>query len=181
MPNTTSNQTSNHITIPPILRIVLNDGFTHLSGPSKCLPSAELACARDILKYEAQQINMPFGQIEFQSRRRGSFLEFALGKGNVVFCSSAVSSHGLNREFWDELMARRFGMSHAKTLKAPKHGPWIAATMCPGVVHLKNDADMVQVLLLAHHIEVAFILYAATSPMPIKVPFIGEARVASSN
>jgi hypothetical protein len=106
----------------------------------RCLTAGHPASITSILQMEATLINTPFGQIEYQSRRRGSFLEFAFAKNNVMLSEHAVSGDGPNLQGWNEFVARYHQLRKLKavhgcsivTLPAPEQGPWLAQFMLMG-------------------------------------------------
>ena len=170
MQNTTSLQPSNHNTIPKHVKIVLNTGYTFISEQSQCLKPESLHWTRNIIKQETALIPLSFGQIKFESRRRGAFLDCAFSYKNAQLCACAVSGQGLNHQFWDELISHYsyllkmngvLGCS-VNTLKAPEHSPWTASFMYSAICLIKKQ-DVPQLLVLMNDIAVAFMVDSATN------------------
>jgi len=170
MQNTTSLQPSNHNIIPKHVKIVLNTGFTYISEQSQCLKPESLGCTRNIIYRETALIPLSFGQIKFESRRRGAFLDCAFSYNNAQLCACAVSGQGLNRQFWDELITHYSYLLKMKgvlgcsvnTLKAPEHSPWTASFMYSAICLIKKQ-DVPQLLVLMNDIAVAFMIDSAIS------------------
>ena len=179
MQNSTSLQPSNH-NVSAMKLYMLNTGFTFMSGPaeSQLITQETVAKSRECLKRGAGLINMPFGQLEYQSRRRGSFLEFATADRklpitdiNAVFCECAVSSQGANHQFWNEFFARyqelrknKLTIEHPqKNMEAPppEAGPWFATCIRIGALQL-TEQHLAQVLVIQLNIAHAFILDSVT-------------------
>ena len=146
---------------------------------------ASLASAREILKSEASLIALPFGQIKYESRRRGSFFECTFSYNNAKLCACAVSSQGLNRQCWDELVTRYKWLQIANAVQgdsklvveAPKYSPWMASfAYCAFSLIKKSEAP--QLIMLMYSLAYAFMIDSATNSGAAAAPVLSEAPIA---
>ena len=184
MQNTTSLQTSNYNTIPKHEGICLNTGITDITEQSKCPYPESLAKLRNIIFHEVALFNLPFGEIKYESRRRGSFLEFTFSSNNAKLCACAVSSQGLNRQFWDELVTDYSTLqkmnavirASEKNAKAPEQSPWIAWFMYEAITDQITGSELIMLLILMKDLAYAFIIDSATNSGV--APVRGETQIA---
>lgn len=119
---------------------ILNTGqVDHMDPDLKGLPPQTLADLRKLLQTDAMLLDTPIGQLEYQSRRRGSSLEFAIAKDHIILAEHAVSREGQNRSTWDAIMARyhQFRQLGAISNRSPRcpqppaNSPWCAMLVHP--------------------------------------------------
>ena len=141
---------------------VLNTGYTTRFNPEfGRLTPLETGILDQILQVEATLLKTHFGQLEYRSRRRGSFLEFAIAKDHVVLAEAAVSREGPDRQGWNEFVARYHELLKlntvygrpAKHIQAPENGPWFANILHLGMARLTprkiKDFSILQLNLAA--------------------------------
>lgn len=118
---------------------VLNTGLASRVKPSlKGIGPQATACLKNVLGVEATLINTPYGQIEYQSRRRGSCLEFGFAKGCFMLSEHVVSPGGNDRQVWDEFFARYHDLQRLGAVPggpAPKLQPPANESWCATIAH----------------------------------------------
>ena len=145
--------------------MVKQSQFRELTAPA----IASLASAREILKREAALIALPFGQIKYESRRKGTFLECTFSYNDEKLCACAVSSQGLNRQCWDEFVSHFSRLQDSNevsgpsgnTLKAPEHSPWMASFVYGGIGLIKKS-EWPHLIILMQSLSFAFMIDSAT-------------------
>jgi hypothetical protein len=130
---------------------------------------ASLARAREILKRDAKLIALPFGQIKYESRRSGSFLEFTFSYNNAKVCACAVSSQGMNRQFWDEIVTNYSLLQIIHAVPGdryipeyPNHSPWMAS-YAYNAFGLIKKAEAQQLIMLKLSLAFAFMIDSVTT------------------